>query len=346
MLAGEANLAGFSSFWQHLSLMWTETRYHPDRDQTELAGAIGGSLASILPLSRLHMSREETAENWTALRDLGLFEIAVAEEQGGSGLGAVEETLIALELGCRVAAPSVLMTLGMANVEGGAAQLPAASARRVAAGHRRGDRIIFVHDPDANLLLVRSESSAVLYEFPASSAVVDDLLWSCGLHEARELGEPLAECDTIQLLRLRLIEAAALAGLAQAALTMAVGYAEMREQFGRPIGSFQAIKHHCANMVLAARCARDQVSFAAVALDDGREDAALQVESAFFVAGTAARENAGKNIQIHGGIGFSDEASPHHILKRAQMLVALGGGLEAAITRLGDLELGCKPWRV
>src|SRR3546814_7592323 len=86
---------------------------------------------------------------------------------------------------------------------------------------------------------------------------------------------------------------------------MGVDYAGLREQFGRPIGTFQAVKHHCANMAIAARCARDQVSFAAVAIDEGRADAALQVESALFVAGTAAIENAGKNIQIHGGIGFS-----------------------------------------
>ena len=140
-------------------------------------------------------------------------------------------------------------------------------------------------------------------------------------------------------MRLRLIDAAALAGLAQAALEMAVGYAGMREQFGRPIGSFQAVKHHCANMALSSRLACDQVSFAAVAVDDGRDDAALQVESAFFVAGSAAIENAGKNIQIHGGIGFSDEAEPHRLLKRSRLLIDIAGGLEAATTRIGEAPL-------
>jgi alkylation response protein AidB-like acyl-CoA dehydrogenase len=144
-------------------------------------------------------------------------------------------------------------------------------------------------------------------------------------------------------LRLRLIDAAALAGIARAALDMAVAYAGLREQFGRPIGSFQAIKHHCANMALAARCAADQVSFAAVALDDdnddddARTDAALQIESAFYVAGAAAIDNCGKNIQVHGGMGFSDEADPHHLLKRARVLCEIAGGLEAALVRLADL---------
>jgi len=135
-----------------------------------------------------------------------------------------------------------------------------------------------------------------------------------------------------------LIDAAALAGISQAALDMSVAYAGVRQQFGRPIGSFQAIKHHCANMAIAASCARDQASFAAVAVDEGRDDAALQVECAFWVAGTAALENAGKNIQIHGGIGFSDEADPHLFLKRAQLLIAIAGGLEAANGRIANAK--------
>jgi alkylation response protein AidB-like acyl-CoA dehydrogenase len=72
-------------------------------------------------------------------------------------------------------------------------------------------------------------------------------------------------------------------------------------------------------------------------VDDDREDAALQVESAFYVAGSAAIDNCGKNIQVHGGMGFSDEADPHRLLKRARVLVEIAGGLEAALTRIADL---------
>jgi alkylation response protein AidB-like acyl-CoA dehydrogenase len=83
-------------------------------------------------------------------------------------------------------------------------------------------------------------------------------------------------------------------------------------------------------------------------VDDGADDAVLQVESALFVAGSAAIENAGKNIQIHGGIGFSDEADPHRLLKRARLLLEIAGGLEAAITRIGEaplsVELGAHPY--
>jgi alkylation response protein AidB-like acyl-CoA dehydrogenase len=307
-------------------------RYHPSPDQVALAHSLGQSLSSILPLARLRESHDESAEVWKALRGLGVFAITTPEAQGGSGLGAAEEALIVIELGRRVVAPSVLATLGAAHMRWEKA--------RVAAGYRRGDRVIFVDDPAADEVLVRSQSGAELFERPSSSTLVDEKLWSGRLLEAGGLGEPLAIADASAALRLRLIDAAALAGLAQAALEMAVGYAGMREQFGRPIGSFQAVKHHCANMALSCRLACDQVSFAALAVEDGRDDAVLQVESAFFVAGSSAIDNAGKNIQIHGGIGFSDEADPHRLLKRARVLVAIAGGLEAAITRIGEMPLG------
>jgi alkylation response protein AidB-like acyl-CoA dehydrogenase len=200
-----------------------------------------------------------------------------------------------------------------------------------------------VEDAATDLVLVRDGSDAALYELGSwEFGPIDDRLWLAGLREyaAPGLGEPIARFEAPQLLRLRLIDAAALAGISQAAVEMSVAYAGTRAQFGRPIGSFQAVKHHCANMVSAARRARDQTCFAAVAIDEGRDDAALQVECALFVAGSAALENAGKNIQIHGGMGFSDEADPHLLIKRAQLLSTLAGGLEAANERIANIKAG------
>jgi alkylation response protein AidB-like acyl-CoA dehydrogenase len=292
-----------------------------------------------LPLSRLHQSNEESAAVWTALNELGVLGISAPEEQGGSGLGATEEALIVMELGRRVVAPSVLSTIAASHLRAAAKHMRDTAMLRVAAGYRRGDKVVCIEDSPASLLLVRSGSGAQLFERPAASRLLDSQLWSSRLLEihAPSLGRPLAEAAPGEALRLRLIDAAALAGIASAALEMAVAYAGLREQFGRPIGSFQAIKHHCANMALAARCASDQVSFAAVALDRDNPDAALQVENAFYVAGAAAIESCGKNIQVHGGIGFSDEADPHRLLKRAHVLVAIGGGLEAALDRIADI---------
>ena len=320
--------------------MESETRYHPGPDQLALANTIEESVTPLLPFTRLHASHEESDQTWRSLDEIGIFAITAREEDGGSGLGAVEEALIAMALGRRMVSPTVLATMGAvhATPEAGA---PALRGQRIAAGFHRGNRIIVVENTGAQWVLVREAVGAAVYAIAGrASRLIDSRLWLAGLREYATLGEPVARFEPSQLLRLRLIDAAALAGISQAALDMAVAYAGVREQFGRPIGSFQAIKHHCANMAIAASCARDQTSFAAVAVDDGREDATLQIESGFWVAGTAALENAGKNIQIHGGIGFSDEADPHLLLKRAQLLIACAGGLEAANRRIANTKAG------
>jgi alkylation response protein AidB-like acyl-CoA dehydrogenase len=318
-------------------------RYHPGPDQVALAASLGESLSSILPVSRLREAQEESVETWNALRELGVFGVSVPEDRGGSGLGMADEALIVIELGRCVVTPSVLATVGAAGLRWANGRSPVPGEVRVAAGYRRADRVVFVDDSRAEQLLIRSEGGAALYPRPSSSRLVDDKLWSSRLLETDRLGEALLTTEPMEALRLRLLDAAVLAGLARAALEMAVAYAGMREQFGRPIGSFQAVKHHCANMALSSRLASDQVSFAAIAMDDARDDVRLQVESALFVAGTAALENASKNIQIHGGIGFSDEADPHRLLKRARLLIEIAGGLEAAIARIGDVWLGTEP---
>jgi alkylation response protein AidB-like acyl-CoA dehydrogenase len=329
----------------------SDTRYHPSPDQLALASTIEESLVPLLPISRLHASATEDDRTWSSLDEIGIFGITASEEAGGSGLGAVEEALIAMALGRQLAAPSVLATMGVAHAQSiaGAPGLKGRPrpAARIAAGLRRGDRTVVVEDGAADFVLVRGPTSAAVYVTgsvatgagaadAAASRPLDRRLWLADLSEYDLFGEPLARFDDSRLLRLRLIDAAALSGIATTALDMAVSYAGTREQFGRPIGSFQAVKHHCANMAIAASCARDQVSFAAVAVDDRRADAALQVECAVWVAGSAALENAGKNIQIHGGIGFSDEADPHLLLKRAQLLITLAGGLEAANRRIAE----------
>jgi alkylation response protein AidB-like acyl-CoA dehydrogenase len=305
--------------------------YQPNREQLELIEALEAPFTELLPLSRLHQSSTETAETWSALRELGVFGLAAPEEEGGLGLGATEEALMAISLGRQLAAPSVLATLGAAHAK----RRAGAAGATAAAGCLSGGRTVVIDDGEAAELLLRTPAGATLHARPEPGEVVDDQLWGVRLR-AVEPGEAIGTVDAAGLLRLRLLDAAALAGAARAALDMAVEYALVREQFGRQIGAFQAVKHHCANMAIAASAARDQVSFAAVALDEGREDAALQVDCALLSAGKAALENSGKNIQIHGGIGFSDEANPHLLVKRAQLLITLTGGLEAVTERIAD----------
>jgi alkylation response protein AidB-like acyl-CoA dehydrogenase len=314
-----------------------ETRYHPNPEQLALGSTIEESLVELLPLSRLHTSCHEAAATWQSLEEIGVFGIGVSETCGGSGLGAVEEALIVMSLGRRLAAPAVLATIGTASLRG----TVSSAGERAAVAYRHDGRIILVEEPETSFVLLRDSSGAALHDLRACrTKLLEGRLWLTRLCEMSEPGEPLERFNPSQLTRLRLHDAAALAGIADTALEASVAYARMREQFGRPIGTFQAIKHHCANMVIAARCARDQTGFAAVALDEERSDAAMEVEYAFAVAGSAALENAKLSIQIHGGMGFSDEADPHLFLKRAQLLIAIAGGLEAATGRIASKRGG------
>jgi len=128
------------------------------------------------------------------------------------------------------------------------------------------------------------------------------------------IGDPRAA------LHLQLLAAAFGVGCADAARDMAAEYAKMREQFERPIGWFQAIKHMCADMAVRSAVARSQLYYAACALDAGGGDAAFHVAAAKRLADQAALDNGRANIQIHGGIGMTDEAYPHFCLKRAHLL--------------------------
>src|SRR5262249_59097172 len=92
---------------------------------------------------------------------------------------------------------------------------------------------------------------------------------------------------------------------------MSVEYGKVRQQFGRPIGSFQAIKHRCADMAVRAEVARSVVTYAAVALAEGDPDAARHAGIAKALAGNAALANATDNIQNHGGMGYTCEAHAH-----------------------------------
>lgn len=131
--------------------------------------------------------------------------------------------------------------------------------------------------------------------------------------------------------------AAEQAGGAAAALEMAVEYAKVREQFGRPIGSFQAIKHMCADRLLDVESARNAASAAAALLAEHDPEASLTASAAAAWAGPAFTRVAKDNIQIHGGIGFTWEHDAHYFLKRAKSSEALFGSPAHHRARVADL---------
>jgi alkylation response protein AidB-like acyl-CoA dehydrogenase len=109
-------------------------------------------------------------------------------------------------------------------------------------------------------------------------------------------------------------------------LEMTVAYAGQREQFGAPIGSFQAVKHHCANMAVGVEAGRSALWAAALALDDRSADTRSHVVSAAVAyAKSAASQVAGTALQVHGGIGFTWEHDLHLLLRRIKVDEALDG---------------------
>ncbi|GAA2072929.1 acyl-CoA dehydrogenase family protein [Actinomadura alba] len=106
-------------------------------------------------------------------------------------------------------------------------------------------------------------------------------------------------------------------GGAQRVLDMSVEYAKVRRQFGRPIGAFQAVKHKCADMLVAVESARSAVMYAAAVADDDPGELPAVAALAKAYCSEAYRDAAGENIQIHGGIGFTWEHDAHLYFKRA-----------------------------
>jgi alkylation response protein AidB-like acyl-CoA dehydrogenase len=131
--------------------------------------------------------------------------------------------------------------------------------------------------------------------------------------------------------RVELLISAYAVGIAEATRDMAVEYAKTRQQFGKVIGSFQAIKHLCADMAIRAEAAVCQVIFAALvesephAESGPRAGARFHSVAARLVAIEAALQNAAQNIQVHGAIGFTAEAEAHLFIKRAHVLEQLWG---------------------
>jgi alkylation response protein AidB-like acyl-CoA dehydrogenase len=130
------------------------------------------------------------------------------------------------------------------------------------------------------------------------------------------------------LRRAAVCASAEMLGAARRCLDISVAYAKVREQFGQPIGSFQAIRHKCAEMLLGVESAHSTVYYAAWALNAGAEDAAVAASICKSYVSEAARKVCGEAIQAHGGIGFTWEYDLHLYFKRAKALEVLFGDAE------------------
>jgi alkylation response protein AidB-like acyl-CoA dehydrogenase len=131
-------------------------------------------------------------------------------------------------------------------------------------------------------------------------------------------GEVVAEAEHF-LDRAAVAFAAELLGLSDRAMAMAVEYAKVREQFGKPIGSFQAVKHRCADMLVDVEGMRSAVYWAAWCVGSGDVDASVAASTAKAWCADASKRVLASALQVHGGIGFTWEHDLHLYLKRAQL---------------------------
>jgi alkylation response protein AidB-like acyl-CoA dehydrogenase len=318
-------------------------------DQREIKNVARELLSARSPFAKVREAVEMEAYEpalWSELVGLGWPGIAVAEENGGQGLGAVELAVLLEELGYACAASPLLATATVAAViqtTGSEHQrerwLPALAAGEVTAG--LGVRELAVDACEAGVIVLLDGDEAVLVA--RSDADVEPLATIDGARRfgvVRADGEPLGAGAAA---RSGAAVAAELVGVCQHALDMTVTYVKDRKQFGVPVGSFQAVAHRCAHMLLGTETARSTAYYAAWAADADPERLPEAAALAAAAAADAGRDVTASAIQAHGGIGFTWEADIHWLYKRAQLDAALLGGSgphRAALARIAAARVG------
>ena len=194
-----------------------------------------------------------------------------------------------------------------------------------------GSAALVIAAPEAGVIVLVDEDGGGRVLEPGQADVtpiasVDSTRSAGRVSGAEDAGEPLPGDVASGIDRALVAVSAELVGVCERALEMTVAYVKERKQFGVPVGSYQAVSHRCAQMLLETEKARSTAAFAAWAADaePGRlAEAAAMAKSA---ASDAGREVTASAIQAHGGIGFTWEADVHWLYKRAQLDAALLGG--------------------
>jgi alkylation response protein AidB-like acyl-CoA dehydrogenase len=316
------------------------------QEQKEIKAVARELLAARAPWAKVREAAERQRyddELWSELVELGWPGIAVAAEHGGQGLGAVELAVLLEELGYACAATPFLSTAAAAAAiqaagtdEQRARWLPGLAGGELTAGI--GTRELAADAAGAAVVVLLDGDEAVLVESPRAEplTMIDPTRrFATVSGEGTPLGPGAAD-------RVRAALAAELVGVCQRALDMTLDYVKNRRQFGVPVGSFQAVSHRCAHMLLQTESARSTAYYAAWAADADPERLPEATALAAAAAADGGREVTASAIQAHGGIGFTWEADVHWLYKRAQLDAALLGGAarhRAALARLATLKL-------
>jgi alkylation response protein AidB-like acyl-CoA dehydrogenase len=296
----------------------------------------------------LEAKGEELPAFWRELGELGWLGLHLPEEHGGSGFGLPELVIVAEQMGRAIApgpfiptvtASAAIAALGSDDVQAkllpgladgsirGAVALDAevsatdgtasGSAGVVLGGHLADVLVIAAGD---DVAIVDCRPGGVTAVVPAS---LDPARRGARVTLDGAAAQVVPGGRQVLIDLARLLLAAEAAGVARECTTMAAEYAKVREQFGRPIAMFQAVKHHCANMLVAAELAAAAVWDAARAGSGGGEQLTYTAAIAAVLALDAADLCANLNTQVHGGIGFTWEHDAHLYLRRATAIEAI-----------------------
>lgn len=300
--------------------------FHLDDDQLAHQDNVARFCRERWPLDRVSERRTDVLDRarWHALVELGLTSAMVDEAGGGLGLGVVEGAVIFEQLGRHVVpGPCLWSALGAFVVR------EAAAGEQMAGGTEdHGQSPLFVeHAREVDTVVVLRRDGVFRIDradLPTGAPGEPlDPLNPVGVFPSLPAGARVG--DAAEAARLRrvggVLTAALQLGIAHAALDVAVAYSLERQQFGVPIGSFQALKHIMADMYVRVGMARSATYAAAAVIDDPEVgDPLRSVGAAKVLAGEAAVENARAAVQVLGGMGFTWQTAPHFLLKRALVL--------------------------
>lgn len=280
------------------------------------------------------LAKDRTVD-WSALVDAGWVALEVPEEFGGAGATFAEVAVICEEMGRAASANSYL---GSAVLAVGTLKALQPSETRdrllvdVASGAVRLAVALqpdFVPDAEGadKILVLTNDGVGIADPTVTPQPVLDETRRLATVDGVPSEMLPFATGAAVQRLKDRASVAVACdsLGLCEAMLSATVGYAEVRQQFGRPIGSFQAVKHACADMLVTVAVSRQLVEAAVQAIAEDRPDAHVSAAMAKSYVCGAAVDVAGKAMQLHGGIGYTWESGIHVYLKRAALNRSLFG---------------------
>lgn len=294
-------------------------------DQLALQDAVRQLCRDRAPMATLRAAEATggvDAALWAELTGMGVFSLRVPEADGGAGLGWTDAAVVFEELG-RAAVPGPLVATHLA-----AGLVDGASGVVGAVTPEPGQPLLVEHLDVLDALVVVDPAGLRLVDpaAVAGHAVGRPLDPLTPLHRVDYLpaGTPLAADPDGWRRGGAVLTAALQVGLAAGVLAQAVDHARERQQFQRPIGSFQAVKHRLADGHVRVEVARAAVHAAAVGLAEADRDDPAEldraVSTAKLVAGEAALENAKAAVQVNGAMGFTWELDVHLFLKRAWVL--------------------------